>query len=77
MKFKRHGRRRPYTAIGISRLPCFRCGRPATYQWQICSDGNLRRPLCRRCDISLNSLVLRFMRDPEAKQKIARYKERV
>ena len=73
--FKRHGRKEPYTAIGIKRLPCFRCGKPATQQWQICSDGNLNRPMCDDCDIELNELVLRFMRDPDANKKIKEYKE--
>lgn len=29
---KRHGRVKPYTEIGVRRLPCVRCGRPATQQ---------------------------------------------
>ncbi len=46
----RHGRRKPYTARGIVRLACFRCGRPARFQWSICADGNVQRPLCGECD---------------------------
>jgi hypothetical protein len=56
-----HGRRKPYTQTGIRRLPCFRCGAPASQQWNICSDGNLYRPICLECDIQLNALVLHFM----------------
>ncbi len=74
---KRHGRRIPYTARGIGRLPCFRCGRRATFQWQVCADGRLYRPLCTGCDIELNKLVLRWMGDPEAIEKIERYRTRV
>lgn len=69
----RHGRRQPYTVIGIRRLPCVRCGGKAEFQWQACSDGNIWRPLCVRCDIAVNRLVLKFMRDPDAKAKGAAY----
>ena len=55
-----HGRHRPYTAIGVRRLPCFRCGERSHATWQICSDANLYRPVCLECDIELNRLVLKF-----------------
>ncbi len=70
---KRHGRRQPYTTAGIRRLPCCRCGRPADSQWQVCADGRLFRPICDPCDIELNAMVLRWMGDPDAEAKIARY----
>lgn len=70
-------RRKPYTQAGIRRRPCFRCGRPSHYQWQVCADNNVYRTICRRCDILLNKLVLRFMRDPDREQKIAQYVKRV
>lgn len=70
-------RRKPYTQIGIRRVPCFRCGRPAEHQWQICADGNLWRPLCTHCDVAINDCVLRFMRDPNRKTKMRRYREQV
>lgn len=56
-----HGRKKPYTQKGIGRVPCTRCGRPARYQWQVCADGRLFRPICEECDIALNEAVLRFM----------------
>lgn len=71
---KRHGRTKPYTVAGIRRLSCVRCGKPAEYQWQACADG-LWRPICPDCDVALNAVVLRFMRDPEAEKKIEKYKE--
>lgn len=71
---RRHGRRKPYTKLGVLRLPCYRCGGPAHHQWQICSDGNLYRPICLRCDIELNKMVLIWMGDPEWEAKIARYR---
>ncbi len=74
---KRHGRRKPYTQIGIERLPCYRCGKKARYTWNVCADGNLMRPLCPECDVALNALVLRWMGDPAAKAKTARYRNRV
>lgn len=74
MSHKRHGRKKPYTCIGIGRLPCFRCGEKARYQWQICADKRLFRPLCTACDIELNVMVLRWTGDPDAEAKIAAYR---
>jgi hypothetical protein len=73
------GRRKPYTQIGIKRLKCFRCGAQAKYQWQICSDENTFRPVCKVCDIELNELVLRFMRFPEEEieRKMVAYRKKV
>lgn len=55
-------------------MRCFRCPRRAATQWNICADGNSFRPICLPCDVALNSLVLRFMRDPDRNEKIARYR---
>lgn len=70
---RRHGRRAPYTDRGIRRLPCYRCGAPAAFQWQVCADGNLYRPLCSVCDVALNALVLRWMGAPDAEARVAAY----
>lgn len=70
---RRHGRARPYTSAGIERLPCFRCGQRAFFQWQVCADKRLYRPLCKVCDVELNALVLGWMRDPQAAAKMKRY----
>ena len=61
-----HGRNKPYTTMGIKRLPCSKagCSNKALTQWQICSDRNLYRPLCAECDIKLNNLVREFMGFP-------------
>lgn len=69
-------RRKPYTAIGISRVPCSRCGAPSTSQWQICADGNQYRGLCTDCDIKINRLVLLFMRIPDRDDKMMKYTAR-
>lgn len=74
---KKHGRGKPYTEIGIRRLPCSRCGKPATHQWQVCADNNLYRPICIDCDIELNSIVLVWMGDEDAVDKIHRYKKKM
>jgi len=58
------GRTRPYTDIGIRRIPCSRCGAPSTQQWQVCSNGNRYIGICDACDLALNKLVLEFMRVP-------------
>ncbi len=73
----RMGRRKPYLERGIGRLPCFRCGKPATFQWSICADGNLQRPLCAGCDVELNDHVLQWAGDPDAQAKIDAYVQRV
>lgn len=71
--WKKHGRKKPYTSIGISRIPCFKCGKTAFHQWQICSDNNIYRPLCLECDIELNEFVLKWMGFEDADEKILKY----
>ena len=70
-------RLKPYTEIGIKRLKCFRCGKPAKYQWEICSDGNQYRPICENCDIELNRTVLQFMGFKDWEAKIELYRKRL
>jgi hypothetical protein len=70
-------RTKPYTDRGISRVPCRRCGAPSRYQWQICADHRVFRAICSDCDVELNELVLRWVGDPEAEEKMAAYRERV
>ena len=69
------GRLAPYTEIGLRRLSCIRCGKPATTQWQVCADGNVYRPLCRGCDVELNAMVLEWMGDGDVGEKMAKYVE--
>ena len=54
------GRRKEYTRIGISRVPCARCGKPSRRQWQVCANGNRYLGVCEGHDIELNEMVLRF-----------------
>lgn len=68
-----HGRRKPYTAIGIRRVPCTRCGAPSVHQWSVCANGNRYLGCCERCDVLLNRLVLRFFRIPNAAALLLRY----
>lgn len=70
-------RRRPYTTDGIQRVPCIRCGQPSYHQWQICSDGNVFRPVCRECDVALNRVVLEFMGHPDVEGAIEAYRRRM
>ena len=72
-----HGRKKPYTNIGIKRRKCVRCGKPAQYQWQICADGRIYRPLCTGCDIELNELVLKWAGFPDWKSKMQEYKNSI
>lgn len=71
-RFRRPGRRQ-YTQAEIAAADCFRCGDPATFQWQCCADGNTWRPLCLACDLALNALVLDWMGHPNADQLMAAY----
>lgn len=68
-------RKTPYTEKGIRRLKCFRCGKPARTQWEICSDNNTYRPLCLRCDYELNKTVLEFMGFDDTEKKLEGYKQ--
>lgn len=67
-------RRKPYTARGIKRCKCMRCGAPAVHQWSACAVNNKHMPLCWRCDIKLNSVALSFVLGKQrAKPFIDRY----
>ncbi len=68
---------KPYTAIGISRVPCKRCGQPSRYSWQICSLNNSWMGVCTKCDIALNKLVLLFFKVGGWKELISTYRRRV
>jgi NAD-dependent SIR2 family protein deacetylase len=67
-------RKKPYTEIGISRMKCIRCGRQAKYQWQICADDNIYRPLCEKCDIELNDMVLKWAGFEDSEEKMKKYR---
>ena len=69
-----HGRRKPYTERGISRVRCYRCKRKASEQWNICALGGRYIPLCNRCGASLNALVLRWARVPGRVALMGRYR---
>lgn len=66
-------RMKPYTAIGIRRKKCFRCGKPATEQWSICAIGGRFVPICKTCDIILNATVLDVVHWPDATNVMLRY----
>ena len=70
-------RRTPYTKRGIRRVPCYRCGKPSRFQWQVCADGNQFRGLCEDCDVALNEMVLVWMNDPDVDEKMEAYRNRV
>ena len=70
-------RKKPYTIIGVKRLKCFKCGKPALYQWQICSDNNIYRPLCPICDLNINILVIQFMQFDNELVLIGEYVEKI
>ncbi len=67
------GRRKAYTEIGISRVPCSRCGKPSVHQWQVCANGNRYLGVCTDCDMDLNRVALEFMRVPNIEELLKRY----
>ena len=67
------GRKKPYTQIGISRIPCARCGVPSGYQWQVCANKSMFLGVCSKCDIALNKKVLEFFRFNKVEEMIKRY----
>ena len=68
-------RSKPYTARGIKRLKCFRCGDKGFAQWNICADGPYR-VLCRPCDNALNALVLKWAGFADWRAKMKKYRAR-
>lgn len=66
-------RSKPYTATGIKRQSCAKCGEPAEHQWNICADGGLFRPLCKTCDVKLNAMVLAWVGHPDAVEEEAQF----
>jgi len=69
--------KKPYTKKEIVKMKCFRCKDSARFQWQICSDNNIYRPLCPKCDIELNKMVLKWTGIKNWKDKIVAYKKYV
>lgn len=58
-------------------MVCFRCkvkGKDMQ-TWNVCSDGNKNRNICKNCDIDLNLVVLKFMGFKNWKSKIKDYIE--
>lgn len=73
-------RRKPYTDRGLERLRCIHCSAPATQQWSLrpCAIGAVGwYPLCNACDLSLNALVLHFLRLPDADARLQEYGDRL
>lgn len=81
LKKKDSQRFKPYTAIGIRRVPCARCGKPSHASWNVCADKvgsrTRYRGLCQECDVALNELAMRFVFGLSREDDIAAYRERV
>lgn len=69
-------RARPYTAIGIRRVPCARCGKPSTQQWNVCALGKQYFGVCDACDVGLNRAALEYMRWPDREAIMESYSPR-
>jgi len=71
-------RRKPYTATGIRRAKCCKCGAQGHASWQVCADGRQHRVLCKKHDIELNEKTLVWALGKEAaKPKIAAYRKKL
>ena len=70
-----YGRKEPYTNAGIKQTKCARCGKQAMFQWNICSDNNLFRPICKECDLELNEFMLKWIGFPDWEEKLNKYRE--
>lgn len=70
-------RRKPYTQIGIRRVPCKRCGRPSRFQWSVCATNNEQFAVCERCDILLNEIVLLFFKIHNSAVLLRKYARKV
>lgn len=72
---------KPYTAIGIRRVPCIICGAPGHANWNICADKVGERPqfrvLCAEHDVQLNELVMRWAFGDTREDDLERYRRRV
>lgn len=72
-------RHKAYTAAGLKRVCCVKCGAKASEQWSIKACAMKRvlvwRPLCAECDIQLNELVLEFLAIPNFQEAIAEYRK--
>lgn len=70
-------RTQPYSATGIRRVPCARCGKPSYASWNVCADkirGRKQfRGICKECDIGLNRLAMRYMFGKTREADIASY----
>lgn len=70
-------RLKPYSAIGVKRIPCARCGGKSHAQWNICADKigtrTQYRGLCLECDIGMNELAMRFVFGASREDDLAAY----
>ena len=70
-------RRKPYTEIGIRRMPCSRCGEPSLFQWNACCLKGQFFPICLSCDVALNELVVKFIGFNNADAIIEAYRKKL
>ena len=69
------GDKKPYTVSSINTVKCCRpgCRQRARFQWKTCADEHYF-PLCLRCDVALNHLVLAFVGEARAATKVHEYR---
>ena len=63
----------PYMEDEIASVPCARCGKPSSQQWQACANGGYYVGVCIDCDIELNKRTLDFFKIPGRTKMIAEY----
>lgn len=76
-------RSKQYTARGIKRVPCVRCGGQGYAQWNACAENTpngrqVFRVLCAECDVGLNELALRYVYGDKVNEEVlSAYREKV
>lgn len=58
-------------------MKCARCGKKGYASWQVCADDRVYRVMCMDCDIELNEMVLKWVGDPQADEKMKKYREKM
>lgn len=73
-------RKKPYTAIGVTRVPCsfHGCKKTSVHQWQCCALGNYFMGLCSEHDIGLNNVAVTYLMGANrAMPLIRRYRKKL
>ncbi len=77
MESKYTGSVTQYPEEEISKIPCSKCGKPSSQQWEICCNNNMYLGVCTECDYKLNVLIAEFMNLPNRDELLKEYKQKL